>query len=194
MATWSNSASMSKVVYFVATSIDGYIADATGSLEWLTSLEEAPEELSSEFMATVGVQVMGSTTYEWLLREENIIAQPEKWSSFFGHMKTVVFSSRELPTPQGAEIVLVNGSVSEHFSQITQLAGDGVIWVVGGGELATQFLDAGLLDIVEITLAPVLLGSGTPLFTELQSRNALQLRESQTHGSFVHLKYDVSSQ
>ena len=172
---------MSKVVYFVATSIDGYIADATGALEWLTFLEGAPEEPSAAFMATVGVQVMGSTTYEWLLREENIIAQPEKWSAFFGHMKTVVFSSRELPTPQGAEIVLVNGSVSEHFSQITQLAGDGVIWVVGGSELATQFLDAGLLDIVEITLAPVLLGSGTPLFTELQSRKALQLRESQTH-------------
>jgi dihydrofolate reductase len=74
------------------------------------------------------------------------------------------------------------------------LAGDGVIWVVGGGELSTQFMDAGLLDSVEITLAPVLLGSGTPLFTERQSRNALQLRESQTHGSFVHLKYDVSSQ
>ena len=194
MATWSNFASMSKVVYFVAASLDGYIADATGSLEWLTSLEGAPEELSSEFMATVGVQVMGSTTYEWLLREENIIAQPEKWTAFFGHMKTVVFSSRELPTPHGAEIVMLNGSVSEHFSHITQLAGDAVIWVVGGGQLATQFLDAELLDSVEITLAPVLLGSGTPLFTELQSPNALQLRESQTHGSFVHLKYEVSSQ
>lgn len=194
MATWSNSASMSKVVYFVATSLDGYIADATGSLEWLTSLEGAPEDLSAEFMATVGVQVMGSTTYEWLLREENIIAQPEKWSTFFGHMKTVVFSSRELPTPQGAEIVMLNGSVSEHFSHITQLAGDGVIWVVGGGELATQFLDAGLLDSVEITLAPVLLGSGTPLFGDVDSSNALQLRDSQTHGSFVHLKFDLASQ
>lgn len=194
MATWSNSASMSKVVYFVAASLDGYIADATGSLEWLTSLEGAPEDLSAELMATVGVQVMGSTTYEWLLREENIIAQPEKWSAFFGHMKTVVFSSRVLPMPEGAEIVVLNGAVSEYFSPITQLAGDGVIWVVGGGQLASQFLNAGLLDSVEVTYAPVILGSGTPLFGDVESSNALLLRESQTHGSFVHLKFDLASQ
>lgn len=185
---------MSKVVYFVASSLDGYIADATGSLAWLTSLEGAPEELSTEFMAKVGVQVMGSSTYEWLIREENIIAQPEKWPAFFGQMNTVVFSSRVLPLPTGAEIVVLNGAVIEDFSHITELAGDGVIWVVGGGHLASQFLNAGLLDSVEITYAPVILGSGTPLFGEVASSSALLLRESQTHGSFVHLKFDVASQ
>ncbi len=182
---------MSKVVYFVASSLDGYIADATGSLEWLTSLEGAPEDISSEFMAKVGVQVMGSATYEWLIREENVIAEPEKWSAFFGQMKTVVFSSRVLPVPQGAEVVMLNGSVAEHISRIQELAGDGVTWLVGGGDLASQFLNAGLLDSVDITYAPVILGSGTPLFNEVDSRSALQLRESHPHGNFVHLKFDV---
>lgn len=182
---------MSKVVYFVAASLDGYIVDATGSLEWLTSLEGAPEDLSTEFMAKVGVQVMGSSTYEWLIREENIIAQPEKWPAFFGQMNTVVFSSRALPMPGGAEIVVLNGSITEHFSHITELAGDGVIWVVGGGHLASQFLNAGLLDSVEITYAPVILGTGTSLFSQADSRGKLQLRESHTHVNFVHHKFDV---
>lgn len=192
MATWSNSASMSNVVYFVASSLDGYIADAHGSLDWLTQLEGAPQELSTQFMETVGVQVMGSTTFEWLCEQENLLAEPQKWAALFGSMKTLVFSSRALELPASAEIQVVSGSVSEHRELMRAQAGDKDIWLVGGGKLASQFLDAGLLDRVDITYAPVVLGAGAQVFSEPHHMASLRLRSTQTFGSFVHLSFDIA--
>ena len=192
MATWSNSASMSNIVYFVASSLDGYIADSDGSLEWLTSIEGAPEEITSSFISTVGVQVMGSRTYEWLLENENILSHPEKWSQFFGEMKTVVFSSRSLPVPEMADIAFVDGSPAEHVDEITAWAGDGNIWLVAGGQLASQFLAANLIDRLEITYAPVVLGSGVKLFGDLSDFVRVDIRETLPSGNFIHVKCDVS--
>jgi dihydrofolate reductase len=182
---------MSKVVYFVASSLDGYIADTRGSLDWLTRSEGAPLELSTQFMETVGVQVMGSTTFEWLCEQENLLAEPQKWTTFFGSMKTLVFSSRALELPASAEIQVVSGSVREHNELMRAQAGNNDIWLVGGGKLASQFLIAGLLNRVDITYAPVVLGAGTQLFSEPHHMASLQLRSTQTFGSFVHLSFDI---
>jgi dihydrofolate reductase len=184
---------MSNVVYFVASSLDGYIADSTGSLEWLTSIENAPSELSERFMESVGVQVMGSTTFEWLCTHENLIAEPEKWNTFFGDLKTIVFSSGTLELPENAEIMVVSGSVAEHLKLMQEMAGDKDIWLVGGGKLASQFLDAGLLNRVEITYAPVVLGSGTELFGSPQYATSLNLITAETFGSFTHLCFEVAA-
>ena len=192
MATWSNSVSMSNVVYFVASSLDGYIADSDGSLEWLTNIEGAPEEITSSFMSTVGVQVMGSRTYEWLLENENILSHPEKWSQFFGEMRTVVFSSRSLPLPENADIAFVHGSPEEHFDEIATRAGEGNIWLVGGGHLASQFLAANLIDRLEVTFAPVVLGGGVKLFGDLSDFVRVDIRETLSSGNFIHVKCDVS--
>ncbi|MEY2698308.1 MAG: hypothetical protein RL720_264 [Actinomycetota bacterium] len=182
---------MSNVVYFVASSLDGYIADTTGSIDWLTRIEGAPNELTEAFMNTVGVQVMGSTTYQWLLDQEDLLVHPDKWQSFFGQMKTVVFSSRNLEKPRNADVTFLNGSVSENFSHIAGLAGNQQIWLVGGGHLASQFLDAGLLSRLEITYAPAVLGGGTQLFSGAHRDSQFLVREVQTLGNFIHHSIDV---
>lgn len=182
---------MSDVVYFVASSLDGYIADARSSLDWLTGVDSDDVTLAADFMATVGVQVMGSSTYEWLLAHEDLLEQPEKWEQFFGVMPTVVFSSRDLPTPNGADVRVVAGPVAPHMPLLRQRADGRVIWVVGGGVLAAQFLVDGLLDRVEVTYAPAVLGSGVPLLPARCDPGVLRLRDVAKHGPFMHATYDV---
>lgn len=179
------------VVYFIASSLDGFIADDAGSLDWLTELETDPA-LAADFMANAGVQVMGSTTYQWLLDHEDLIAQPNKWREFFGNLATIVFSSRQLPVPDGADVAVLAGDVTMHIAMLRERADGRVIWLVGGGNLADQFLAASLLDRIEITYAPVLLGSGVPIMTS--GVEALQLRSVAQHGHFVHASYEVQRQ
>ena len=137
---------------------------------------------------------MGSTTYEWLLDQEDVLGHPEKWQAFFGAMRTVVFSSRTLPVPRGADVLIVDGPVASHISAIRERAAQGVVWVVGGGVLASQFLAAGLLDRVEVTVAPVILGSGAAMFASPIAFPTLRLREAQVGGPFVHAIYDVEGE
>ena len=77
-----------------------------------------------------------------------------------------VLSSRELRLPAGEEIDvrIANASATELYDEIAAAAGDGMLWVVGGGGVASQFADAGLLDEVHLTVVPVVLGAGKPLF------------------------------
>ena len=72
---------MPRVIYNTATTLDGYIADDVDSLSWLFVVPgaDAAESDFSGFMDTIGALVMGSTTYEWLLRHEDMVAHPEKW-------------------------------------------------------------------------------------------------------------------
>ena len=64
----------------------------------------------------------------------------------------------------GVDVRVVDGSVSELFERMSESAGEADLWVVGGGNVASQFADAGLLDEVRVTVVPVVLGAGKPLF------------------------------
>lgn len=152
-----------RVIYNTATSFTGSIADPTDSLSWLFEVphEGAPDHMG--FMRGVGVLVCGSTTYEWVLREQNLLQEPAKWKVFYGDRPMFVFTSRTLPCPEGADVSFVSGEVAEHFPAISASAGERAVWVVGGGDLAGQFYDAGLLDEIVLTVAPVALASGAPL-------------------------------
>jgi dihydrofolate reductase len=142
--------------YFVASSIDGFVAAPGDDLDWLLQFGFAPfQEQYDRFFAGVGAVVMGSTTYEWLL------AHDETWP--YPHLPTWVFTSRELPVPDGAEVHFVSGSVADHQPVLEGAAGDRAVWVVGGGLLAAQYQEAGLLDELRVTVMPIALGAGSPL-------------------------------
>ena len=103
---------MTQVIYNTATSFTGFIADESNSLSWLFAVDTAGLEDQDLFLARIGVVVEGSTTYEWLLREEDLLANPHKWRQFYGDRPTFVFTSRDLPTPAGADVRFVRGSVA----------------------------------------------------------------------------------
>jgi dihydrofolate reductase len=182
---------MTAFVYSTATSVNGFIADESNSLDWLFAVDEADETAMAAFMQGVGVQVMGSTTYEWLLRHENLLEEPEKWSSFFGSITTRIFSSRDLPVPAGADARIIRGPVGEHIDDLVESAGGKDVWIVGGGDLAGQFLDAGHLDRVELSVAPVFLRDGAPLLPRLISSDRLRLVTVERNGAFARLVYAV---
>lgn len=182
------------VIYRTATSLDGFIADRDNSLGWLFAVDhdaEQPQE-HERFLASVGVMVEGSTTYEWVLDEADLLASPEKWQGFYGHRPTFVFTTRELPRPAGADVRVVSGAVADALPTIRAAAGDGDIWLVGGGDLAGQFFDAGALDRVEVSIAPVTLGAGAPLLPRRIDSSRLRLETVTAQGQFVVAGYAVA--
>jgi dihydrofolate reductase len=174
-----------KTVYWAATSLDGYIADAQDSLDWLfvQDLDREGPMNYDDFIAGVGALVMGATTYEWL--RERIVAGTETWPY---KIPTVVMTHRDLPTVEGADVRFLASDIASVHAELVEAAGDGDVWVVGGGDLAGQFADAGLLDEIAVSVAPVTLGAGRPLFPR---RYALRLEELARNGAFVTARYTV---
>jgi dihydrofolate reductase len=149
---------MPRVQYYAAASLDGYIAEEDGGLQWLFDAADNPLEGGDDnynaFYAQVGAVAIGASTYKIMLSHEWAYEGVPAW----------VFTHRELPTPDGADVRFVAGTVAEHSADMRAAAGDGVLWVIGGGELASQFAEAGELDDVIVSYVPVVLGKGIGLF------------------------------
>ena len=134
---------------------------------------------------------MGSTTYEWLLRHEirPDSDEPKPWPY---RQPTWIFTSRTLPTVAGADIRFASGDVRAMHREMVEAAGGKNIWIVGGGELAGQFHDHGLLDELIITVAAVTLGGGAPLFPRAITTPPLRLISVTPYGeAFEELRYEV---
>lgn len=160
-----------KVQYYTATTLDGFIADPEHSLDWLLQFE-APESSYPEFIEDVTAVVMGSSTYRWLL-EHHVYQEPERPKPWPYEQPAWVFTTRSLRPVEGADIRFVEGDVAAHFPAMRDAAGDGNLWVAGGGDLAGQFHDAGLLDEIIVQIAPVTLGGGMPVFPRRVDRPPL---------------------
>ena len=168
--------------YFTATTLDGFIADPNNSLDWLFTRaqdEDGPQSYAA-FIAQVGALAMGATTYEWILDHEG-----SKWPY---DVPCWVFTHRELPVVADAAITFTQGDVAPVHAEMRSAAGERNIWVVGGGDLAGQFADAGLLDEVIVSIAPATLGAGAPL---LPRRVELRLEEHGRNGDFVAARFAV---
>jgi dihydrofolate reductase len=129
------------------------------------------------FVAEVGAGAMGATTYEWILEHGN--GWPYEFPCW-------VFTHRDLPAT--ADVTFAEGDVAAVHRQMLDAAAGRNVWIVGGGDLAGQFADAGLLDEVIVFIAPATLGAGAPL---LPRRLELNLEETARSGDFVTARYSV---
>lgn len=171
---------MTRTIYYTAATLDGFLADEKDSLDWLLKqqLDEKGPFNYDDFRAGLGAGCMGATTYEWILDHED-----GKWTYT---LPMWVFTHRELPPNEG--VTFVQGDVRPVHAAMVEAAQGKDVWMVGGGDLAADFAEAGLLDEVMISIAPVTLGAGRPLFPRPFD---LRLTEVDRNGAFVCARYDV---
>lgn len=168
--------------YYTGSSLDGFLADPEGSLDWLVSrdIDLAGPMAYPGFVEQVGALCMGATTYQWLLDHD-----PGNWTY---EVPCWVFTHREFPEPLG-DVRFTSAPVPEVHAEMVAAAGERNLWIAGGGDLVGQFHDAGLLDEVWVQYAPVTLGAGAPLLTRHVD---LELLEMARNRDFACLRYRVS--
>lgn len=171
----------SQVIAYVAVSLDGYIAADDGSVGFLEQFG-IDEYGFHEFFDSVDAVVMGSLTYEQILGFG--------WP--YGDTPGLVLTTRDLITPEGPTISFSKeptGLAIRNYARTFERR----IWIVGGGKVITEGLREGAVDVLEVYVMPVALGSGVPLFASPYS-GRLDLAESQTFSNgVVKLVYSTTS-
>jgi dihydrofolate reductase len=134
---------------------------------------------------------MGSSTYEWILKHM-IHAEADHPQPWPYTQPTWVFTTRVLPTVEGADVRFARGDVAPVHAEMATAAAGKNIWIVGGGDLVGQFYDRGLLDELIVTIASVTLGAGKPLLPRRITTPPLKLISAQVYGTaFAQLRYEV---
>lgn len=191
---------MSRTQYYAAATLDGYIAESDDTLGWLLGYEGTYDGEAAEpgpmsdggayerFYDGVGALVSGSATYEFLLDH---LDSDEEWP--YKGKPVWVLSSRELRVVDGddADIRFADGEVEDLHGEMIEAAGGKNLWVIGGGDVASQFAAAGLIDDLLLTVVPVILGEGKPLFGD-RLPETLQLTGTRTFSNgMVELDYEL---
>jgi dihydrofolate reductase len=187
-------ARMSRVRYYAAQTLDGYIAESDDTLDWLLKYEGHYDDADSDanqagydaFYEGIGALVSGSVTYEFVLEHLN------EWP--YAGKPCWVLTSRDLPKPEGegVDVRIVSGEIADLYDEMLASAGERDLWIIGGGNVASQFADHGLIDRVEVTVVPVVLGEGKPLFDRRLPGPPMQLVSTTAFSSgMVALTYEV---
>jgi dihydrofolate reductase len=192
-------ASVAKTQYYCASSLDGFIAESDDTLDWLLNYEGSFEGDDAEpgpmsggsydrFYEGVGALVSGSATYEFVLDHLGKDGWPYRGKPCW------VLTSRDLPLPQGerVDVRFANAKVADLHEEMIAAAGERNLWVIGGGNVASQFADEGLLDELLVTVVPVVLGEGKPLFDRRLPGGPIQLTGTTTFDTgMVELRYEI---
>ena len=176
---------MADVIYYVASSLDGYIATADHGVEWLESFQGSGDDYGfMEFYSSIDALLMGSRTYEVSLKQG-------PWQA--ADKPSWVFTRRELPVAHPSVTLTL-----EDPSQVVQSLDDQGLrraWLMGGGRLAASFRAAGLITHYMIAVVPIVLGAGIPLFADAEGPTSLTLVETRTYPSgIVQLTYEQKSE
>ena len=172
--------------YYVAASLDGYIADAAGGLDWLHPFD-AVEPIGAHytrFLEGVGALAMASATYEFLRAHHT-----GPWP--YPGRTTWVFSHQPREPYPGADLRFVQGDVAAVHPEMVRAAAGRNVWLVGGGKLAAQFAAVNLLDELILGVVPVVLGAGVPVLPQ-RIAGVLRLEAVEpVGGGFVALRYTL---
>jgi len=166
-------------------SLDGYIADEQGGVDWMTGAPNVDYGFK-EFYDEVGTILLGSNTYKFMLQMGDFFPYTDR--------EVIVFSQNDKLKIAAENVKLSQGSAAKELARL-QLGGEkgGLIWIGGGGNLAGKLFEAGLIDELRIFIQPVILGKGTKaLVGDKAIARALELVQAKEHeAGLVELRYNV---
>ena len=174
---------MRKVVLFIAMSLDGYIADDNGSVNWLKGQGNEKENIDvySEFVKEIDTIIMGWNTYHQVTTE----LSPDKWvySDFTTYVIThnKCYSSESIHFTEENPTDLVRRLKTEDGKDI---------WICGGANIVRQLMGERLIDNYYISVIPTLLGKGIRLFGELKEEQKLKLIYTLNYNGITDLVYE----
>lgn len=166
-----------KISCYIAASLDGYIAAADDSLDWLFNVEGEGDAGYAAYMENVDTIVMGRRTYDWVMAQEE--------GNFpYSDQECYVFTSSR----KGRDnfVTFTDEDVTAFADRLQKQPGKD-IWVVGGSRLLHDFLQARLIDEFIISIAPTLIGKGIPLFQESGFQQEFTLQNVKRYGQFAQL-------
>lgn len=167
-----------KVILYIAVSLDGFIARENGSVDWLDPFNDAGTDYGyAAFLAGVDVVMMGRTTYEQVLGFG-------EWP--YAGKECLIFSHRPL-APDG-NVRQASGSPTRVVESVRQQPG-GSLWLVGGADLIEWFDREDLIDELVLSIMPVTLGKGIPLFRNAMPDRRYRLERTETFGDVVQCTY-----
>lgn len=174
-----------KIIVYIATSADGYIARLDGSFEWLNRPRPAGNYSMAAFLRTIDTILWGRKTYDQALTMGGV-------GGFGPKIKNYVFSHRPPASPP-RRVEFVNEPVPVFAKRLRATPGKN-IWMMGGGKLIASFLDAGEIDEFSIHVIPTFIGEGIPLVAPQHRLIPLELRSVRRFSDgVVHLNYRVRS-
>ena len=174
---------MRKVTLFIAMSLDGYVADKDGGVDWLNGQEEDGENMDtySEFIKTIDTIIMGWNTYHQVITE----LSPEEW--IYPEQISYVITHREIPSTE--RIRFTSESPCDLVKRLREEEGNG-IWICGGASIVRQLMETDLIDTLHISVIPTLLGDGVRLFGPLEKEQKLRLVKTQSYNGITDLVYE----
>lgn len=173
-----------KVILYIGVSLDGFIADKDGSVDWLSGEETAnvnentTQDMSSydELLKGIDTIIMGMTTYTQVVTE----LSPDVWP--YQGIKSYIVTSKQEKDKE--DIFFVNRNVSDLVKKLKEEEGKD-IWVVGGANIANQLIKDDLIDEYRITTLPIILGDGIRLFEQGNKTISLRLDCVKQYGDTV---------
>ena len=173
---------MKKVILFIAISLDEYIADNNGQVDWLNGQDPTsiPDSNYDEFMKTIDTVVLGWNTYHQIVTE----LSPEDW--VYDDFTTYVMTHKQKKSSD--KIHFVNKNPVELIKELRKENGNG-IWICGGANLIQQLVRADIIDCYYITVIPTILGSGIRLFEKADHEIKLRLLKTQSYNGMMDLIY-----
>ena len=169
---------------FIATSFDGYIADENGGIEWLTQIPTPSDSDGgfSQFMESVDALIMGRNTFEKVLSFGIEWPYSKKVFVWTSQLKTV-------PDNLKNKVELVSGPTNK-ILQLVNNQGFNRLYIDGGKSIQS-FMQEGLINEIVVTLAPIILGKGIPLFHNFPKTNLLLKQLNKFDNGMVQINYEI---